>query len=330
MDIDFDSLTLTEIIRLQNQLSAVLSRRFEKRLAVVFSDIIGSTAYFSRYGDQAGHRIQQQHIDLWTGTLSSSSKSDGRLVSSAGDGLLLTFSRVQPAVESAAQYHRALTKLHSCVPPEQYWTSRTCIHWGPILTDGTTVAGDAVNLCAKLAACIPTQEIQLTKQAMMELPKQLAVLCRPRDCIQLPGLSEPFEVYSFMWQTGSAAPSWMIIEQTGEQIELPDKAIISCGRLREHQQRPANDIVLQLPDSHLTQQISRWHFELRREADQLYLRSLTDQPTEVNGVLLQKGEQALVEVGAVVRLSHVMTLRFETTDSPSSAEDPTLPYTRSM
>ena len=59
---DLDSLTLTEIIRLQNQLSAALTRRFERPYALVFSDIVGSTAYFARYGDEAGGRLQQQHF----------------------------------------------------------------------------------------------------------------------------------------------------------------------------------------------------------------------------------------------------------------------------
>ena len=64
IDYDLESLTLTEIIRLQNQLSQVLSRRFEKQLAVAFSDIVGSTSYFARWGDESGRKLQQMHTDL--------------------------------------------------------------------------------------------------------------------------------------------------------------------------------------------------------------------------------------------------------------------------
>jgi hypothetical protein len=67
---NLDSLTLTEIIRLQNQLSAVLARRFERPYALAFSDIVESMAYFARYGDEAGGRLQQQHFDLLTDAMS--------------------------------------------------------------------------------------------------------------------------------------------------------------------------------------------------------------------------------------------------------------------
>ena len=49
-----DTLSMTEIIRLQDTLSKALVRRFEKKLALAFSDVAGSTTYFSKYGDEAG------------------------------------------------------------------------------------------------------------------------------------------------------------------------------------------------------------------------------------------------------------------------------------
>ena len=52
--IDFSTLGMTEIIRLQNQLQQELTRRFERPLALVFFDIVGTTPYFGRFGDAAG------------------------------------------------------------------------------------------------------------------------------------------------------------------------------------------------------------------------------------------------------------------------------------
>lgn len=137
MSIDFESLTLREIIRLQNQLSTCLARRFEKWLAIIFSDIVGSTAYFQRYGDQAGRQIHQQHLDLLAANLEG---SDGRIVDTAGDGALLAFTRIEDATEFSIRFHRARWHTYRSTLPEQRWQTRTCIHWGPTLTDGTTVA----------------------------------------------------------------------------------------------------------------------------------------------------------------------------------------------
>ena len=62
--IDFATLSMTEIIRLQNLLQQELTRRFERYMALAFSDIVGSTPYFARFGDAAGRQLQQLHFDL--------------------------------------------------------------------------------------------------------------------------------------------------------------------------------------------------------------------------------------------------------------------------
>ncbi len=52
--IDLETLTLTEAIRLQAELSALISKKYERHVALVFSDIVGSTPYFARFGNEAG------------------------------------------------------------------------------------------------------------------------------------------------------------------------------------------------------------------------------------------------------------------------------------
>jgi hypothetical protein len=111
-------------------------------------------------------------------------------------------------------------------------------------------------------------------------------------------------------------------------LSLPEKDVISCGRLREFNGAPANDLVISLPDLQLSQQISRWHFELRRESECLLLQCISDQPTQVNGKALHKGDQAVIEVGTVVRLSNVVTLRFLSRPCGPQAGEETRPCSR--
>lgn len=76
----------------------------------------------------------------------------------------------------------------------------------------------------------------------------------------------------------------------------------------------------------MTQQIRRWHLEVRRETDGLILRSVSNQTTEVNGRLLGRGEEVPICIGAVIRLSRVMTLRFVSDEAPASPEIETLSH----
>lgn len=323
MSIDFDSLSLTDIIRLQNQLSTLLSRRFEKWLAIVFSDIVGSTAYFQRYGDQAGRQLQQRHLDLLGERLRGTA---GRIGDTAGDGALLVFPGVEEASDFSIAFFRALSNMNKSTPFEHRWQTRMCIHWGAALTDGVIVAGDTVNLCAKLAATSRGDEIILTSQAFSELPVRYRAICHPLESIQLPGVAAKQEIVQLRWRDQREKPRYLVIEETGEQVQIPDKPVLSCGRFSDKNSPHSNDIVLTLPDSLQAQRISRWHFELRSESDQLFLRAISDKPTVVNGITLKKGEQATIENDARVQLSGVITLTFRPSHVPEEAPDLTLPH----
>ena len=307
MPLDFQTLSLTEIIRLQNQLSGELSRRFERLLALAFSDIVGSTWYFSKYGNEAGHRLQRRHLDLLQQVLPP---AEGRIVDTAGDGALMCFPLLHAAAQAFVRFHEVVQRDNAHLPQEQQLHTRTALHWGPVLTDGALVTGDAVNLCARIAESAKEGEIRLTRAAFLELPTLDRLRCHPLPPVQLKGFNEPVEIMVMDWRDSSRFPAVVRVEETGEHITLPDQAIITFGRLHEWNGMRANDIVLALPDPHLTQQISRWHFELHSHLDGLMLHQKSGQLTEVDGRAIAYGEQVPIGCGAVVCLSRVMTLRF--------------------
>ncbi len=103
------------------------------------------------------------------------------------------------------------------------------------------------------------------------------------------------------------------------------RLIISFGRLREHEGKTANDVVLTPVDPAQARQISRWHFELRRWPDGFRLRPVSDGVTEVDGVPVTKGSEVKAGPGARIRVAHVLTL---TLDSPKRAVPEDLAVTR--
>lgn len=317
---DLDALTLTEIIRLQNQLSTTLARRFERPYALAFSDIVGSTGYFARYGDEAGGRLQQQHMDLLTDAMNG---TQGQFVHTAGDGALLGFPTVEAAADTLICFHQRLRQLNCRLVPEQQWTTRSAIHWGPVLIDGRTVAGDTVNLCAKVTATAQPGEIRITRSAFAECPNRYRCFCRPLGPISISSINQPLELMQLSWHDAILIPTLILIEETGQQIMLPNQPVISLGRIRETQGVRANDIALQLPDAHLTQKISRYHLEIRTHPEGLMLRSLSENSTEHDGNQLIKGQEAPLRIGSVVRLANVMTLRFVSALIPPPQSDTT-------
>src|SRR5262249_57137124 len=67
--------------------------------------------------------------------------------------------------------------------------------------------------------------------------------------------------------------------------------------------------------------LSRWHFELRRTRRGHLLRRMSSQLIEVDGRLIEPGEEAQVRPGTTVRLAQVMTLRFLGSEQTHSARD---------
>src|SRR3569623_2209566 len=99
-------MSMTEIIRLQDLLSRELKVRFEKELALGFADIVGSTEYFARFGDEAGRKLQQRHFDFLQQTVPA---RQGRVVDTAGDGAFMVFPTAEAAVSAFIELQTLLS-----------------------------------------------------------------------------------------------------------------------------------------------------------------------------------------------------------------------------
>lgn len=288
---DFEGMTLTEMIRLREHLSEEISRKFERRVAVAFSDVVGSTQYFAQFGDHAGRALQQRHIDLLDEVLPD---AGGRIVDTAGDGAFMCFPTADQAVEALSALQHKLVEFNSTREPAHHLLVRVGIHFGPALTDGVVVTGDSVNLCARVTATAKAGSIRLTKQAFMELASALRLRCKALPTVELKGIGHPVELVEFTWREAVTFPTTCLVEETGQVHKLPHDDTITFGRLAEHDGVRANDIILSLPDEALLARISRWHFELRRMPDGLYLRPVSEQTTEVDGKTVARGDLARV------------------------------------
>lgn len=304
-------LTLTEIIRLQNLLSQELSRRFEVSAALAFADIVGSTAYFARFGDEAGRQLQQLHIDLLQECLPA---HGGRIVDTAGDGAFCCFPTPTQAADALVMLLNRVSDRNAHRAREQQLTLRVGIHWGRVLSDGVLVTGDAVNLAARIAATADPGQIRLSREAFQEFDAVRRLMCRPVGAVELKGAPKPLDLMSLEWRDRSRFPSEIFVRETHQVLQLPQHDIVSFGRLEMIEGMPANDIVLSLPDPAATRRISRWHFELRRRSDGYVLRPVSAQFTSVDGQPVEAGQEVPIRPGSVVGLSDVMTLVFSSPD----------------
>jgi class 3 adenylate cyclase len=319
---DPSTLTMTELIRLQTLLSQELSRRFERVAALVFTDVVDSTAYFAQFGDEAGRRLQQLHLDLLERQLA---EFGGRLVDTAGDGAFATFASAPVAAQALVALQNAISRDNQHRPRAHQLCLRIGLHWGHVLTDGAQVTGDAVNLCARLAASAQAGEIRLSRDAFQEIGPDLRRLCRPLGPVSLKGIVRPMEALALFWRDPVRFPNQLRVRESGEQITLPPRDTLCFGRGETIDVTSHHDVVLGLPNVLAAKQVSRRHFELRARADGYVLKALSSQPTSVDGVPLQRDQEAPLRPGSCVQLAGVMTLDFTSpTQQTEGAPDETL------
>jgi class 3 adenylate cyclase len=305
--VELETLTLTEAIRLQSELSAFITKKFQRYQALVFSDIVGSTPYFARFGNEAGRSLQQRHFDHLHAAIAPQT---GRIVDTAGDGAFLCFPQVEAACTAMIELQRRISADNFHRPREHQLAVRVGVHWGSVLTDSVVVTGDAVNLCSRVASSARPGEVRITRHVFSELPSVLRGQCRALESVELKGIEQKVFLLELIWWDPERFPEYVVIENSGEQIALPALDTISFGRIAELDGFKANDVVIKLPEERLTNMVSRWHFELRRRPDGYVLRSVSSQLTEVDGRVVHKGEEADVREGTSVTLAKTIAIRF--------------------
>ena len=142
-----DTSSLTELIDFRADLEKVIRDRFERDLALLHTDVVGSTARFDQYGDVTGRGLQQRHFSALGSALDA---FKGTLFNTAGMVLLHTL-RTENAILAAIRTQQLIAAENETVGASVQLTIRAGVHAGATLIDGTELAGHTVNLAARVA-----------------------------------------------------------------------------------------------------------------------------------------------------------------------------------
>jgi class 3 adenylate cyclase len=111
------------------------------QVAVLFTDMEGSTRLIERLGDAHAHALLRRHFAVLRAAVA---EHRGREVKSLGDGLMVVFAAVGDAVACAAQMQAAVSR------EEQALGLRVGIHAGEPVRDGNDYFGTPVVIARRL------------------------------------------------------------------------------------------------------------------------------------------------------------------------------------
>src|SRR5262249_5743070 len=147
---------LDEILRKRQELDQIIDNRFKHTVAVLFTDIVGSTSYFSTRGDLEGRLMIQRHNDLLIPLLS---KHQGKLIRTIGDALMVSFGDPANAVACAVGMQEALTQYNAkAFAPDQIHI-RIGINVGLSIVEAGDIYGDVVNVAARVESLAEGDQI---------------------------------------------------------------------------------------------------------------------------------------------------------------------------
>ncbi|NML46299.1 hypothetical protein HHL11_21295 [Ramlibacter sp. G-1-2-2] len=132
------------------------------RRTIVVVDVVESVRLMQAHESEFIARWRRFVDEMRTRVLP---ENGGRLVKSLGDGMLLEFADVPPAVAAAYEAQRVIARCSAGFPGGESICLRTGIHLADVVVDDLDVYGSGVNLTARIAALGQPTEVILSAEA---------------------------------------------------------------------------------------------------------------------------------------------------------------------
>src|SRR5689334_3393863 len=150
---------VTKILELSRQDPSRLKEleKFRRSVAVLFTDIQGSTAYYEKFGDIAGFAMVHECNDLLKKIVEN---HGGRVIKNIGDAIMACFDSCEQSVQATVEMQRKLREANSSkTEEEQQARVRIGVHYGQAIVRSGDVFGDAVNVASRIQSLALPEQI---------------------------------------------------------------------------------------------------------------------------------------------------------------------------
>jgi class 3 adenylate cyclase len=171
-----------------------------RRVAILFTDLVGSTALYSRQGDTKAYELVRQHFDLLFRIMD---EHRGVVVKTIGDAVMGAFTRPMDAIQAAIAMHQHLQQLNHDLnlEPQNHLILKIGIDAGPCisvtLNDRPDYFGTIVNTAARVEASSQGNYIAVTDGVIQDAEVREFIQSYPiqQRAIALKGLGEPSVIH---------------------------------------------------------------------------------------------------------------------------------------
>ena len=190
--------------------------RMERRLAAILAaDIAGYSALMG--ADEARTvRDLKGHQAI---VLPMIGEFAGRIIDTAGDGILAEFASVVNAVKCALAIQSTMAERNAAIEPQHRMQFRVGINIGDVVYDEVRIYGDGINIAARLESIAEPGGICISSKVYEEVNGRVELACDDIGEQQLKNIARPVHVYRI--RLDGALPV------VGSAPALPDKPSIA-------------------------------------------------------------------------------------------------------
>lgn len=194
-------LGVTEAIDKWNKPEAVTQKNDKEFVAVLFTDIVGSTAMTQARGDDLAQLVVREHNSIVRDALAL---HGGREIKHTGDGIMATFPQVVAAVEGAVAIQQGCQRANSANPELGLGICIGINAGEPIHEDGD-IFGTPVQMAARVLSKAEGAEIAVST-IVREMCSGKSFTFTKKGDYDLKGFDEPVSIFLMQWQGGMHAP----------------------------------------------------------------------------------------------------------------------------
>ena len=225
---------------------------------VVVVDVVESVRLMEQNEEDTVHRWQAFVGEVVTHLLP---QHGGRLVKSLGDGLMLEFEAVPPAIQCAIAMQAAIAQGNQGRPADQWMCLRVGAHVADVIVDEHDIYGNGVNLAARLSALAAPGEIVVSADVRDRLTPGLDAEVEDLGECYLRHMAKPVGAFRIS-EVGDKPPSSLLASPAARSTR-PTVAIIPFAQRDTNAtmaflgEALADDLIASVSRSHELQVTSR-------------------------------------------------------------------------
>jgi adenylate cyclase len=199
-----------------------VGRVSRKLAAILAADVVGYSRLMEKDEEGTHRRIARLFGDLVEPTIAA---HGGRLIKTAGDGLIAEFPSAVEAVRSAIELQRSLSEQNTGLTAEQRIDLRVGINVGDIIADRDDIFGAGVNIAARLEQISEPGGVCVSGRVHEDIEGKLDWAFLDLGERTLKNIERPVRVYSL--PSSAIGPSTAPLAETPKQpADQPSIAVL--------------------------------------------------------------------------------------------------------